>query len=50
MLQSLFASDFIENFPLFAIILCLLCAVISFVLSGSARADSPMFWFLWEWD
>ncbi len=35
MLQSLFASDFIENFPLFAIILCLLCAVISFVLSGS---------------
>ncbi len=35
MLQSLFASDFIKNFPLFAIILCLLCAVISFVLSGS---------------
>lgn len=35
MLQNLFASDFIENFPLFAIILCLLCAVISFVLSGS---------------
>lgn len=35
MLQSLFASDFIENFPLFAIILCLLCAVISFVLSSS---------------
>ena len=34
MLRDLFASDFIHNFPLFAIILCLLCAVISFVLQG----------------
>ena len=38
MLRDLFASDFIHNFPLFAIILCLLCAVISFVLrSRGAR-------------
>lgn len=34
MLRDLFASGFIHNFPLFAIILCLLCAVVSFVLQA----------------
>ena len=34
-MAAVFASGFIENFPLFAIILCLLSAVASFVLRGA---------------